>query len=834
MVLPEDDSDEEWARIAESVNVIEAQYVAARNVASTGETLTLNPPTTSNHPTSFLPSSTSHLRAQPDATNFPDDHSRPAIQQAPPSYALPLHGRSENRASSFQHPAHPAPHLSGTRLQQETSDGIFESGAHKVPAMEFGGVGTTLGAVELRNNSAEHRTNLDVGGDNGGGPRLAEEDSFAQLLVQKETALYEMREELKGVQINFRNKIRSLQKELHEARSLPTSSSVLTSHFVPVEKVAQLTEEKARLLKELDDARNEARKQSEALHFSQQELASLKDRERKHLAALRARSAPVSEDASLPLPVVPALTQPGEVVEGTQMPNFGTSQKPGGGIGLVRPTSRRRRRSSSLKEAPAPGMGLSPSGTQQVTKVGSQPETTCRKRGRAIPVKDEKEDVGIVTAPGSGSSSKRNNRPWQSVTSAEGHHGWGIDFQSYTWADQSLHEHLFRAGLGERLMLLAQRTGKEGLRQSVVQALAGESDWTGTLDALTSTIFISRAVCSTALQAADILVTFNDECRRHAAVFSDNADGLIANSVKALDVATRRVDAKVAEFCLHILQAGVAGASEVSEGVELAESTSIKVCTAIFRTDSWMTWASGSGGIRRKEGRVEGVENAEGCRVAAWRLMEGICGLAVEAQNQMEDSEWSMVEKSYAEAAELLDKGGDDNAVELAIGMMARASVHAPYLVTDFGGAEGLCSTLGRSLRWLQRYEEIDREDFEEFSSEVDAVKSENGEETNMSWNVMERLRVVGVIRAAVGALILTGAEMEEKLGLSPGGRIIGMGALALLGWHREGWAGTPKGVVEDTKFRDECRKAWSMVAQSVEMTGHSNGGNSKYDENGT
>lgn len=836
MVLPEEDSDEEWARIAESVNLIEAQYIAARNIASIGDTPTPNPPTTSinNHVTTFQPpASTSYVQPQPEVTNFPNEQARPPILQDPAeNYPPPLHAHSGNQASSFSHHAQQALHISGAGPPYETPPRILEIGARDIPSVVSGGVGTTLGVVGSKNNGGEHGAPLNIDGAGNGAPKLSEEDSFAQLLVQKETALYELREELKGVQTNFRNKIRSLQKELHDARSSMTSSSIPTSNPASLEKVTQLTEEKARLQKELEDARNEARKHSEALHFSQQELANLKDRERKHLAALRARSNPVSEDASLPLPVVPALTQPGDVVEGTQMPNVGLSQKPGFGIGLARPTNRRRRRSSLPKGASGSGTGLSSPGTRQVVKSESQPEVINRKRGRGDVIKDEDGVEGTASALGTGSDSRSKLGPSQNVTSEDVHHGWGIDFQSHTWADQSLREHLFKTGLGDRLIVLAQRTGREELRQGVVQALAGERCWTGALDALTSTIFIGRAVCLTALQAADILVTYNDECRRYVAALSDNEHGLIATCVNALDIATRRADPRVAELCLQILQAGVAGASEVSEGGEFAESASIKVCTAILRTDSWMNWVSGSAGVRGKEGRNKGVEGGEGCRIAAWRLMGEVCGLAVETQSHIQDSEWSMLEKSYAEAAEFLEKGGDDDAVELAIGMMTRASGHAPYLVTDLGGAEALCCTLGRLLRWLQSNEEIDREDLEEeFASEFEAADLKEGEDTNMSWTLMERRRVVGLIRAAVGALVLTGAGMGGKLGLSASGRIVGMGALALLGWHREGWAGTPTDVVDDIKFRDECRKAWSMVAQSVEMPSHANDGLNKDDD---
>lgn len=834
MVLPEDDSDEEWARIAESVNVIEARYIAARNIASTGDTPTPNPPTTSinRHATPFQSSSsTSYIRPQP-VTNFLNEQSRPPLLQAPAeNYPPPLRAHSGNQASSFLHPAQQVPNIPGAGLNYETPSGILEIGARDVPSVVSGGVGTTLGAVGSKNNGGEQGAPINVDAANNGAPELSEEDSFAQLLVQKETALYELREELKGVQTNSRNKIRSLQKELHDARSSKTSSSVPTINPASLEKVSQLTEENARLRKELDDARNEARKHSEALHFSQQEVANLKDRESKHLAALCARNKPFAGDASLPLPVVPALTQPGDVVEGTQMPIVGFSQKPAAGIGLVRPTHRRRRRSSLPKEAFGSDMGLSTPGTRQVVKSGSHPEVN-RKRGRSDVIKDEDGAEGTATALATDSDYRSKFGLLQNVTFEDVHHGWGINFQTNTQADQSLREHLFRTGLGDRLMVLAQRTGREELRQGVVQALAGEKSWTGALDALTNTIFIGRAVCLTALQAADILVTYNDECRRYVAALSDKEHGLIATCVNALDVATRRGDAKVAELCLQILQAGVAGVSEVSEGGEFAESASIKVCTAVLRTDSWMNWVSGSAGIRGKEGRGEGVEGGEGCRIAAWRLMEEVCGLAVETQSQIQDSEWSMLEKSYVEAAEFLEKGGDDDAAELAIGMMARASGHAPYLVTDLGGAEALCCTLGRLLRWLQSNEEIEREDLEEeFASEVEAADLKEEGNTNMSWTLMERRRVVGLIRAAVGALVLTGAGMGGKLGLSASGRIVGMGALALLGWHREGWAGTPTDVVDDIKFRDECRKAWSMVAQSVDMPSHVNDGLSKEDD---
>lgn len=774
MAVLEEDSDEEWAQIAAEINIFEAQYIAARNSALSGDNLTSNAPTTPNHAASnHPPSSATHVGPQRQTNDFRNEQTWPLIQ---PSDTDPPH-------------VPPPPNV---------SSGLLREGA------------------PLESNGVECDANRGAKAGNGGGPAIVDEDPFSRILCQKETELYKLREEMNGVQANFRNKIRSLQQQLHEARSVQAASALATSNSESLERVTQLTEEKTRLQRELDEARDEAHKQSAALQFTQQELASLKDRERSLTAALRSKCITVPEDSAPPVPIVPALTQPGDVVEGTQVPKFGATQNLGASMGFIRPTSRRRKRPSSSQGNLGSGLGLSQPATKMESRVAVENDGGDRKQRSGNLDRNNNKDIVIELKPSIGVDSKNRVSTVQNVASNEIQHGWGIDFGSDVSVDQSIREHLFKTGFGESLMQLAQRTTKEGFGRKVSQALAGECDWTETLDTLASTIFVGRTLCLTALQAVDVLLTFNVDCRVHAASFGDKEDGIVATCVKALDLASKSSDAEVAELCLRILEASVAGVSEGSDGGDSVESVSKKMCCVILGTDSWINWASGSKGASGKGGRIAGIESGEGCRVAAWRLMESICGVAIEAQSHMQDSEWSMVERSYSEAAELLEKGGDDTVVELAIGMMARASAHAPYLVTDLGGANGLCSTLGRLVRWLQRDEEADREDLKEFADGGGTEDVKVVGESDEDWFVLERRRVMGAVRVVVGALTMAGVGMGGKLGISATGQIAGKGALSLLGWNRGGWVGTPKDVVDDTEFGEECRRAWDMVDQCV------------------
>lgn len=828
MALPEE-SDEEWARIADAVNVFEAQYNAARNLASPGDGLAPSLNLSHSAAPSNLAGSPAYHEPTERSTVSRDALCQPSRSRATPSqpinpsadYAQPKSGSRPPSALTYQ------PSSSSRMLPEsiipshsraDDTWGIQPPAPYDVRAVTTETVPVTGSKAIFTSDALKTAKNS--------GPGLAEEDPFALLLCQKETELYNLRQEMKGEQSNFRNRIRSLQKELHDARSTPTASSALTS--CSTDKITQLAEEKLRLQKELDEARTNLRTQSEALQFAQQELGSLRDRERKHLAALCVRTAPAFDDASLPLPVVPALTQPGDVVEGTQLPDVTTqataSQAAATQVldadgAAPRPTSRRRRKPNSARSSSGTGAYFSQS-APHVTELTAQPVTSGRKRDRNDFGGEINNTLAEENRRIDGAETESNFDPSRNTFSEEVHYGWPINFDTDTWCNQSLREHLFRAGLGERIMNLIQRARSEGLGKKILSGLSGEGDWVGALDALTSIISKNRSVANTALIAVDVLLTFDGECRRHAAMTADDENGLVATCMTALETATRYVDFKSAELCLKVLHGAVGGVWENhGDGAEVVEAMTGKVCTGILRSENWMKWLSRNGGIRERVDALNKLEEGKGCEVAAWQLLEEVCGLAVESQNQVQDSEWSAVEKAYGEAAELLEKGRNEDTIELAIGMMAHAAVHAPYLVTDFGGAEGLCGTLGRAIWWLQRDDEIDRDGADE--EELPEFDEEHGRDGHIDWRDVERSRIVGIVRACVGTLLLTGAGMGGKLGLSPCGRIIGMTSLAVLGWPRPGWAGTPQGISDDTRFRDECRRAWKVVAQCGQHDTH-------------
>lgn len=348
---------------------------------------------------------------------------------------------------------------------------------------------------------------------------------------------------------------------------------------------------------------------------------------------------------------------------------------------------------------------------------------------------------------------------------------------------------------------------------------------------------LGRGPGVTALQATLLVLTYMAGCRRRAALDvlrayqvaegvacadAGMSGGIVRVCVDALEIATRKEDALVAGLCMDVLQTVVMGSwcDEGKKGVvdkgDSEKAAVEAVCKMVLTSEAVLFWVRGARRATR-EGGQDVYDGGESCVTRALQLMECVSGVAVEAQHDNAgDVRWDMVETMYEVAGEVLSQGADEGDwVEIALGMMTRAAIHAPYLVSDFGGGDGLCAVLCRAVRWLQRDEELNLAALGHGMAVLDFGDNCGGDGAQHDWiDVgMERTRVVGILRAVVGCMVLAAGGMGGKLEVSVAGRQVAMGAVALLGWPRGGWAATPREFNGDGRFRDECRKAWGVLS---------------------
>lgn len=756
---------------------------------------------------------------------------------------------------------------------------------------------------------------------------MSDADPYALVLAQKDEEVRTLQQQLQGVQANFRNKIRSLQNELHHTRRLSNSSSAPGTVSAPASssaaavggitgagvaapasgpapalacpsggeatlaqgqkqpaQVEELQREVQRLRLEVEQARAEGHAHSENLEYAQQELSKLRDRQRKLLASMHAMPTSTSaDDASLSSvmpasalpPVVPALTQPGDVVEATQVPPMpmqaAASQAPTQWHGhtrsqgfnmrtAARPPSRRRRRPSTVR-----------SGNMDASKSAGSPPTTSAPTANATATRKRRASAPDVTE-GSGDGGERNER-WD-----ESRSGWGMDLGSDPWSEQALRRRLFTGRVGSGMLALATALRRDELGEALLAAMASDTRWPDVLPPLARVLTSAPRASRTALQAARVVLTFSEKARAAAALSAHEQDGFVAAAVRSLDEATRVRDETIARHCIRALHAAVDGAGEVDDGAD-AEAAAARVSGAVLSSDSALLWATNMGKGDAAEqtsfspsaagalsssafsaapttttigtgaevtatagdtdgdagrGRAGGGGIFMGPEVDvvddevdetpiathALRLLDAAAALAVEAHGRVPDDAWARVERAYAEAADVLSIGGGDlAAVDVALGMMARAAVHAPYLVNDFGGADGLCALCARGLYALQRpfIWELPRELREVDFGIGDESEQEREERTGEdACEVADRRYALGVVRGAVGTLALAAAGMGGKLDVAEHNRAVGLAALAVLAWPRDGLSATPPEALRDPRFREDCRKTWLMLSRTT------------------
>lgn len=589
MLIPEEDSDEEWARIADAVNVFEAQYIAARSTAPHNTSIDNAIPTANAQPSS----ATTPVPPSPATSLAPGAPSlQPHIQPSAQPFSnpivnhIPIHAQATPPSS-----AHGDPTQSG----RPASAGTPGQSARPVP--------------------------------------LPESDPFSQALAAKDAELEALRKERQGEQANFRNKIRTLQNELFAARRLPPA---------PPQEVGAISAERDRLRAELADIRAEANRVKENLSLTEQELSSARDRERKHLATLRARpsSAPVSrEHIPSQAPIgnvsnahVPFLTQPGDVVECTQAP---------------RPPSRRRRRPSQR-----PTSGIS----------------------SAQPAPKELEPSPQRGAPSSSRQTSTEKRPRESRI-ADPPHGWALTLNRDDVATAALRDRLFGHTAGADLLALAGASAGGALRSALFAALADDTHWPALLAPLAEAM---SAAPRPALRAAAALLTFSTGARVAAASMSPD---VVTPSLEGVARAVRDDDDGTAMTCLRILAGALAGVSEV-DVMEGEENGGVRLRAAVLASDAVADCA----------GRADGSGMVS---MFARDVLEEAAGLVLDAE-KAGDAEWAGVERAATLAANAFALG-----MTKRPGLLTRAAVAAPYLLTGHA-AGALCAGVARDVQWLR------------------------------------------------------------------------------------------------------------------------------------
>lgn len=831
MPPPDDDSDEEWSRIADAVNDFEAQYVAARNAVL--------------HTQRSAGSAPKGNVFTPLETTFaPPPH--PYVDGPPPQPRDAIGATSILPNSSVTHPV-PTTSL----VNQPSAPLVLKDSANEVAnvANIINGPmnSTTIGAATSAPMNEEHmKFDAIVAAPASDAVPNMSANPYSIALAQKEEEVRGLKQQLIGVQSNFQNKIRVLHNELLQTRrnsiaptssvpgssSVPAATTITVTPSVPaiesVNRVEELQRETHRLRQEVEQARAESRAHSESLAFTQQELAEVRDRERKLVAALRAAPAPYDSPSTTttPLanptspalpPVVLALTQPGDVVEGTQAAAGVATQAPAGlptqmhgqvqsqlPVGMttrpmsqvtrsqqpfnmhtaLRPVSRKRRRPSTARSAN--------DGTTDELKL-EQP----------ISIKSSADDKQV--------DGTRSKRAKIAEDKSLQQHGWGFDFNSDTWSENTLRRRLFEGRLGKELLSLAT-IGREELGSDLLAAMGNDARWPDVIPSLARILTVAPRATWTVLRIARVILTYCTTARAATALSAGTDDSFVAATIQAFNSATRRQDARIACLCMQVLNAVIDGVADISDSTA-ADATAASISSVILSSDSSLLWASGARNARQRETAVEddvcceesddddiGVANGKSVRTNALRLLDAATALTLVTNSPVPDSVWGVVERAYGEAADILCSGGDDERVEVAMGMMSRAAIHAPYLINDFGGADGLCSTCTRAVRWLQR---ASVERVQEDSDDVEGADD---------CSTAERAYAMGVVCASVNNLLLAAAGMGNKLDITPPMQLIGLSTLAILAWPRKGLGATPPEFESDSRFQIECRKAWIMI----------------------
>lgn len=147
------------------------------------------------------------------------------------------------------------------------------------------------------------------------------------------------------------------------------------------------------------------------------------------------------------------------------------------------------------------------------------------------------------------------------------------------------------------------------------------------------------------------------------------------------------------------------------------------------------------------------------------------------------DAMWAFVERGYDVVCDVLLHGArDDASIEAALGMLALAAMYAPYLITDYGGIDGVCAMLARLFWWLQHTDE----------GHVSGGGGDFNSSIGCCW---DRQTVVAMLKACVHVLVLVAPALNasrNKIDVNGPVRLTGLGVLAALAWPRQGLGATP------------------------------------------
>lgn len=154
-----------------------------------------------------------------------------------------------------------------------------------------------------------------------------------------------------------------------------------------------------------------------------------------------------------------------------------------------------------------------------------------------------------------------------------------------------------------------------------------------------------------------------------------------------------------------------------------------------------------------------------------------------EGDDSSVDAMWAFVERGYDVVCDVLLHGAQDEAsIEAALGMLALAAMYAPYLITDYGGIEGLCAMLARLYWWLQPTD----------NGHNGVGGGDVKSDSRCCW---DRQTVVAMVKACVHVLVLVAPALNasrNKVDVNGAVRLTGLGVLAALAWPRQGLGATP------------------------------------------